>query len=260
MAATNRRARSVTCANYIASGAPLPFADAMQMERQLLAEASADYRSEGRRGLRIALWQTPRAIVLPSGMLRRSGMERAAEEMAHAGWPVHERHTGGDLTPQFDGILNVSMAYVLLGAERSISVAYDRLTQPLISFLETVHGVAARTRAVPGAFCDGTYNLVVGGKKVAGTAQRWRLVNPGRDGDAATAVLAHAAILCNGDLGSALAAVNRFFAASGIDRRIDPGVHATLSDVVGADAGTPAALASAFANYTLDGLVLAGEA
>ena len=48
---------------------------------------------------------------------------------------------------------------------------------PLLALLEE-HGLAGSYDFVPGLFCDGQYNLVIGGRKVTGTAQR-RLA-PGR--------------------------------------------------------------------------------
>ncbi|MCB1385934.1 MAG: hypothetical protein KDJ80_08325 [Nitratireductor sp.] len=49
--------------------------------------------------------------------------------------------------------------------------------------------VTAHSAACPGSFCDGAWNVVVEGRKLAGTAQRWRATPAGR------VVLIHAAIL-----------------------------------------------------------------
>lgn len=240
------------CTNHVAAAPPLSFAEALALERALLADAarsataSIPLRS-------VALWQTEQALILPSGMLRREAYDRAASSFKNLGWPLHERDTGGDLTPQFDGILNVTMTFVLKGGERSIATAYRRLTDPLIDHLARDYGIAASTASVVGAFCDGAYNIVVAGRKLAGTAQRWRLVStpvsePGGC-QGATAVLAHAAILCSGDLAAALEAGNALLEAAGEARRISPSVHVRLADLAGSDHGTPSALAGALEAY-----------
>ena len=51
-------------------------------------------------------------------------------------------------------------------------------------------GLDAGVGAVAGSFCDGRYNVTLDGRKLAGTAQRWR-----RNGAGRPVVLAHAALL-----------------------------------------------------------------
>ena len=57
------------------------------------------------------------------------------------------------------------------------------------------HGLEGNYDFVPGSFCDGQYNLVIGGRKITGTAQRW--LAPGQDHGGA--VLAQAMLLVAGD-------------------------------------------------------------
>lgn len=240
--------QGLVCKNHLQFGRWLDFAEAMAMERQLLDDATTAAR-HGERSTFISLWQTEKSIVLPSGMLRRGGLNGVVAALEGKGWPVYERDTGGDLTPQFDGVLNISMAFPMFGRERNIAQAYARLTSPLIAFLKHHFGLMANTASVAGAFCDGAHNLVFEGKKLAGTAQRWRPVSSRATACGATAVLAHAALLCNGDLSEALATGNSFFAISGIDRRIDPSVHVTMSELVGDEQGTPREFARSFAEW-----------
>lgn len=185
----------------------------------------------------IVLWRTPQALIVPSGMPRIEGFEGAARASAVSGWPVYERDTGGDLTPQFDGILNLSMAFCVGEGERNIAAAYGRLIAPVLAFLREDIGIDAYASSVRGAFCDGAHNIVVDGRKLAGTAQRWRLM-PERAGEASlTRVLGHIAIVCGGNLDGALDAVNAFYSNCGIDRRVVREAHITLQEAAG---GQPA--------------------
>ncbi|KUO57289.1 MAG: hypothetical protein APF80_09105 [Alphaproteobacteria bacterium BRH_c36] len=240
-------------ARGIAFFSPLTFADALAMERRML-ECIGATDEEAR--LRAAVWQTQRSIVLPSGMSRRPGIDVAERASEIAGWPVFERFTGGDVTPQFEGVLNISLGFALSGSERNIEAAYRRLTDPLVTFLKNEFGIHAYTSSVDGAFCDGAFNLVVEGRKLAGTAQRWRLVKSqpvNVDADALTpqrtAVLAHAALLLGHDLDNALKATNAFFAAWGSDRRVDSAAHVTIADLAGAPARDHADFASRLAGF-----------
>lgn len=221
------------------------------MERRMLdCFGPAEDRSEEHRQLRAAVWQTEQSIILPSGMSRREGVEPAAQFLAQSGWPVFERFTGGDVTPQFDGVLNISLSFVLTARERNITAAYHRLTEPLVEFLKHDLGVSSYTSSVDGAFCDGAYNIVVAGRKIAGTAQRWRILKPCASGSPqATAVLAHAALLIGRDLGPALTAVNRFLEASGTERRIDPDAHASVAELAGPSMGEPGVFAARLARF-----------
>lgn len=238
----------IVCTNHLEAGPALAFADAMALERDLIAKAAAA-AAEPAPALTVALWQTEQTLVLPSGMLRTEGFARAGEAFRGRGWPLLERDTGGDLTPQFDGVLNISMAFVLKGRERSIANAYRMLTDPLVHHLESRFGIPAYTASVPGAFCDGAYNLVVGGRKLAGTAQRWRLVTASAGTEDATAVLAHAAMLCTGDLETALQAGNTLLAMAGETRRIDPSAHVRLADLIAAEKSAPAAVARSLSAF-----------
>lgn len=263
----------------IALPGQIAYRDANAMERSMLDCLCAEPRPVDQTPILAAIWQTERSIILPSGMLQREGVKRAAEISRAGGWPIHERSTGGDVTPQFEGVLNISLGFILSGKERNIEAAYRCLTDPIISFLRMAYGFEAYTASVKGAFCDGTYNLVVGGRKIAGTAQRWRVVrrrqgvecadtqtpngsrtDPNSDPKAGaadnckdaleqTAVLGHAALLIGNDLAEALEASNAFFKAWGSDRRIDPHVHVTLEELVGPKASAADQLAPALAHF-----------
>ena len=197
----------------------LPFPRAQELERTLLESAVLRGAVCG-----WSVWRTHQSLIAPSLATNAAGFEAAAREMSSRGWPVHVRDTGGDITPQSPGVVNVSSAFVIERTpEVSIRATYERFCAPLLAFLDIL-GFEAYLASVEGAFCDGAYNIVIDGKKLAGTAQRWRLVRM-CDGRPGIAVLAHAAILADADIAAGVAETNRFYRLTGVDRTVDPARH-----------------------------------
>jgi hypothetical protein len=233
----------------IAPGDLLTFETAQALERQMLASVASGTGTASANSKidvwpNFAVWQTNQALIVPSGMPRIAGFEEAARQSQDSGWPVFERDTGGDLTPQFSGILNVSMAFTLAHDERNIGVAYGRLIAPVIEFLREDLGVESYAASVEGAFCDGAHNIVVDERKLAGTAQRWRLMRGGAGAaGGVTCVLGHIALVCGGNLDTALDAVNRFYDACRLDRAVVPQAHVTLADLAPQADTSPTGLA-----------------
>ncbi|MEQ1718827.1 MAG: hypothetical protein ABL907_23040 [Hyphomicrobium sp.] len=206
----------------------LTFAAAQACERALL-DGMRDERGGTCRAL---VWRTDKAIIVPRGLPSRDYFAAASAAVEALGYPVHERDTGGDLTPQDPGVVNISLAFRLDGSDAAIKDAYQRLTDPVIAFLSQAYGIEARVASIPGAFCDGAFNIAVGAKKLAGTAQKWKLL--GGEGSARrVAVLGHVALMVSNDLPPAIDALNAFYAASGSDRRIIQGRHVTLDEHLG---------------------------
>ena len=204
------------------------FEEAQKRERVLLEGASA--LSPGI--AQVLVWRTETSIVVPRGMPARDGFADAVAAMTARGFPVYERDTGGDLTPQSLGMVNLSMVFRLDGASPNIKGAYLRLVQPVIDFLHFRYGIAADVSAVPGAFCDGAYNIAYQGKKLAGTAQRWRLIG-GEGPSRQAAVLGHVALMADVDLIPAIDALNEFYTVAGMDRHIELDKHITLAELCG---------------------------
>jgi octanoyl-[GcvH]:protein N-octanoyltransferase len=174
-----------------------------------------------RRGAALAtarVWENGRCLVVTRAEARLPGFAAAARRLAAEGWPVVARESGGGAVPHAPGILQLSLAFAPPeGPPCTLEGVYRALAAPLARVLET-HGVNAEAGCAAGAFCDGRFNLLVGGRKIAGTAQRWR-ARPGAPMPERGAVLAHALLLVDVDLEAATAAVNRFYALAGGERR-----------------------------------------
>lgn len=169
-------------------------------------------------------WEGTRALVAPRKLAVKPGFAKARDMMAEAGWPVHVRATGGDVTPQGPGIFNVTHVYTRpRGAAVSVSDEYDLLCGPI----ERALGPGATRGWQPGAFCDGAHNVQFDGKKFAGTAMRFK---PNFTDKSRATVLAHAILLADPPEEGAIAAINRFLSALGEPRVISLGAHTGLPD------------------------------
>lgn len=160
-------------------------------------------------------------LVLPERYSRTETYPQAARTCATAGWPVSTRKTGGGITPQGPGVLNVALAFTVAPPKgRDIRGSYAEITEPLSEAFQTL-GIASSAQPVEGSFCDGDYNLAVAGRKIVGTAQRWR----------GNTCLAHALILTDIDLAPAVTAVQQLATALGHDTRFSLDVHSRLADL-----------------------------
>jgi lipoate-protein ligase A len=193
--------------------------DGLAAEMALLDAVAA-----GRAGASAFLWaaRAP-GLVLPERLTRSGRFADAAARCAATGWPVTARRTGGGITPQGPGVLNLALAFRAgPGKARSLRASYDAICTPLAEALAAL-GISATAAPVSGSFCDGDYNLAVAGRKIAGTAQRWR----------GNACLAHALILTDIDLAPAVAAVQRLSDGLGHTARFDLEMHCRLADFPG---------------------------
>lgn len=205
----------------------LAFDQALAREKQLLAQIA-----NAGQGWESEVWSTDQALIVPFSATHEADYENACREMAEAGWPVLVRHTGGDVTPQTPSMVNVSFAFCVPRTDNlSIRETYLSFCQPILDFLNSELGIEAYLSSVDGAFCDGAYNVVVDGCKLAGTAQRWRLTKTPQ-GQPAVAVLGHAAILWDVDIAVSIAATNAFYKRASVDRCVIAQKHTTLKRLV----------------------------
>lgn len=191
-----------------------PGADPIALEQELLARAS---RPMAR------LWQSDTALVVPRSYHQFAGLDAARAQFAAQGCPVWIRASGGGLVPLDRGVLNLSLAYpVASQGAGAMERIYRHLCQLLADALQPL-GIAAHWQAVSGSFCDGRYNLAVGdgarARKIAGTAQYWRLQPAQHASSGRYRVLAHALLLVTPNLDALHQRANAFEALLGSDRR-----------------------------------------
>ncbi len=186
----------------------------------------------------VGVWasSTP-ALVCPEAYRRRLGFDRAAARSEARGWPLLTRPTGGGAVPQGPGVMNIALAFT---TRRGFLIedGYRMLTGAIRNALGT-EGSRLETGATPDSFCDGAWNLAIAGRKVVGTAQRWRSSGQGQ-----LRVLAHALILTGEDVVPGAEAVDALHA----DLDLPPvraEVHVTLAEALGDAAPSDGLLAEA---------------
>ncbi|MCY1287244.1 hypothetical protein D9M68_422840 [compost metagenome] len=208
----------------------------MQAIRELPVEAGLDAEREaldrvhgGAGDCALLLWRPDRqALVMPRKFSRLPGFAAAAAECERRGWPVALRDTGGEPVPQSPAVLNVALVYAVPPHEPDLSrleTAYLRLCQPFCAWLAG-QGLAPGLGAVDGAFCDGRYNITLEGRKLVGTAQRWRR----RPGDGRNVALAHGAVLMDNQREAMVELVNAFYEGCGLDERCRASSHIALAE------------------------------
>ncbi|MGE6167381.1 lipoyl protein ligase domain-containing protein [Aeromonas rivipollensis] len=193
---------------------------------QILAEEQRWLRDCARDGLaRAHLWQAPQCLIVTRKDMRLPHYQSACEQLANEGWPVHVRDSGGTAVPHGAGILNLSL--MLPRTTTDLAHYYRLLGDPLLTLLGE-YGLEGNYDFVPGSFCDGQYNLVIGGRKVTGTAQRWLAPGQAHQG----AVLAQAMLLVAGDVDEGTKMASRFYELAGGELRFAPGTSTTLARAI----------------------------
>jgi len=180
----------------------------------------------GVKGPCLCIKSDPRCLVTTVRESRMPNFDVARQELAAQGWPVVVRCTGGACVPQGPGVLNLSVIHPKVHGW-SLEDGYKLLCGLLTSFLAS-YGLTPTTGEVPGSFCDGRFNLQVGGQKLVGTAQR--LAGGSRQN---AAVLAHACLLVDLDLVEATEKINTLYQLCGNSQQFTPESCTTLRDCLG---------------------------
>ncbi|MCQ3033472.1 lipoate--protein ligase family protein [Pseudomonas syringae] len=196
----------------------------LRAEQDLLASVCG-----GNSDFALLLWRpSDRALVMPRRMSRLPGFVEASETLADSGWPILLRETGGEPVPQSSATVNIALVYAQPTSDPDrdrIELAYRRLCQPILDVLNELGG-AASLGEVEGAFCDGRFNVNLDGRKMVGTAQRWRQ----SQGGLRPVVLAHGALLVDNERHEMVAAVNRFNEICELDQRVRADSHIALRE------------------------------
>jgi len=211
---------------------PLPVAltveAGLRAEQDLLASVCAGEQDWG-----LLFWQpSDRALVMPRRLNRLPGFDAACDALAASGWPVLLRETGGEPVPQSGATVNIALVYAPPrheGDQNRIETGYRRLCQPICDALDELGGVSSLGE-IDGAFCDGRFNVNLNGRKMVGTAQRWRQ----SQGGTRPVGLVHGAMLIDNERDSMVEAVNRFNQACQLDARVRAQSHVALHEVYAA--------------------------
>jgi len=165
-------------------------------------------------------WTQSRCLVTTPAFARRREFKRAS---AHSPWPVAVRRSGGATIFHEPGVLCVTLFEQLVSA--NIERAYSGICSLIVNGLREL-GVQAEVGPLPSAPCDGRFNILLDGRKLAGTAAR---ISPAGN---RVVVMAHAALLVEGDCRAGVEAVAAFENALGLDAAYPSGCMTTLAEHV----------------------------
>lgn len=193
---------------------------------RLVADAAEGLRFEhdlfSADGPQVGLWASrARGIVCPRRFERTNGFAAACKALSAKGWTVYLRPTGGGAVPQGAGVVNLVLSYNA-PARFTIEDGYRLLIGALQTGLRSTQ-ITLSPGATPGSFCDGDWNLSIGGKKVIGTAQRWR-----PDASKGPRVLAHALILTKETFQQGTDAVSEYHRHLGLSE-VNRAAHTSLA-------------------------------
>jgi lipoate-protein ligase A len=197
----------------------------LKAEQDLLASVCAGDADYG-----LLFWRpNDRALVMPRRLSRLDGFVEASETLSELGWPVLLRESGGEPVPQSPSTVNIALVYVQPSSDLDkdrIEKAYLRLCQPILDALTALGGNPSLGE-VEGAFCDGRFNVNLDGRKMVGTAQRWRQSQGGKR----PVVLAHGAMLLDNERLEMVNAVNRFNEMCDLEQRCRAQSHIALHEL-----------------------------
>jgi octanoyl-[GcvH]:protein N-octanoyltransferase len=205
----------------------------LALEQSLLAEFTAEALPS-----RTIVWESAPALVVSPSDRQLPRYANAANASAADGWPVALRSSGGSAVPVCPGILCVSMLSSFTGTPPLLARGYEAICAPIVAALAEF-GVTATVGPAPGSFCDGKYNVLVNGQKIAGTAQR-RTTRTGGG-----AILSHAVVIIDGEPKRLTSVVEKFYERAGSDRHCDPDAVTSLRRFAG-----PRSRASLVAEFT----------
>ncbi|RTR06562.1 lipoyl protein ligase domain-containing protein [Halomonas nitroreducens] len=202
------------------------------VEEGLVAEeALLDMVCQGEASLGWLAWSPrDRGLVMPRRHERLAGFPEARDRLVEQAWPIRFRSTGGTPVPQSPSVVNLALAVRchVGGSAAHLEWGYHRLGDPWCDWLADLGVTSADLGPVPGAYCDGRFNVRIGGRKLVGTAQRWRRVRGCRD----MALLVHGAMQVGDTPEALVAVVNAFQDAIDDPQRFQAASHVALRDVL----------------------------
>lgn len=131
-------------------------------------------RQTGRGGPAIChLWRHPRAFVMGVRDSRLPEASEAEQQLRKLGYDTAIRHSGGAAVPLDLGVVNLSLILPLGDHPNHQNFQQDfELMVLLIREALRDTGYTVDTGEITGAFCPGTFDLSIHGRKFCGIAQR----------------------------------------------------------------------------------------
>jgi lipoate-protein ligase A len=194
----------------------------LALEQSLLSEFTAQPLPP-----RTIAWESAPALVVSPSDRQLPRFANAANASAADGWPVTVRSSGGSAVPVGPGILCVAVLNSWIGTPPALAQSYEAICNPIVAALAEF-GLVPSVGPAAGSFCDGKFNVLINGQKIAGTAQRRTARADGG------AVLSHAVVIIDADPKRLTSVVEKFYERAGSDRRFDANAVTSLRRSAGA--------------------------
>ncbi|WP_417620574.1 lipoate--protein ligase family protein [Parasphingorhabdus sp.] len=173
----------------------------------------------------LRIWENQNCLVTTRPIARREGFTEAANLSARSGWPVYVRSSGGSTVIHRPGILNVSLAVAAGSKPVKPNTSYESLITLLQESFQKLH-INPFVGPIQGAYCDGSYNLCLKGRKIAGTASR--IVRRKNQ----NAYICHASIAIYGSPESDISLISKFERELGLGHVYARSSHITLANIM----------------------------
>ena len=121
----------------------------------------------------ILLWKSnEKSLIVPNSWANRPNFNIISKAASENGWPIYKRSSGGGAVPQGKSTLNLA---IILPCPNGFTLedGYRAICGIIINALAKFK-IIANIGACDGSFCDGKWNVIIAGRKFAGTAQYWR--------------------------------------------------------------------------------------
>lgn len=119
----------------------------------------------------LLVWRSQRALLVTRTDTHMPGFRESSDQIAAAGWPVVVRKSGGGACPISPGTVQVATIEPVVPGT-TMNAKYDALTKLIQSTLQFFQ-LVARSGPIADAYCPGSYDLAIYGKKIAGISQHW---------------------------------------------------------------------------------------
>lgn len=180
--------------------------DGLANEERLFQQAFVD----GAARFSLSFWQQSQCLVVPQRWQSNPGIDTAKGIATAKGWPVTFRRSGGACVFHGPGVLCVSGILLNPHDPTPVDRLYEDFAIGLGAAASFLGASGVSIGPAPDAPCDGRFNLLVAGRKLAGLAMRRRM----RDGQ--TVSLVHACIWLGGALEVPISAINQFESQLGL--------------------------------------------
>jgi lipoate-protein ligase A len=119
----------------------------------------------------LLVWRSQRALLVTRQDTHLPRFRETSDEMTAAGWPVVMRKSGGGPCPVGPGTVQVATIEPATSGT-TMNAKYDALTGIIQSVLKKFE-ILTRSGPIADAYCPGSYDLAIGGRKIAGMSQHW---------------------------------------------------------------------------------------